>query len=142
MRYIGRIACLALLAAAVPTGALAAPSARTTSVVLHVTSQFKSRAAFAHAMASAKLRFTKSDVYITLTADNLPSPATLGKRVYTLYASDGAMTEKVGVLHASGNMAGVSGELMMTRVHDLYVYAQSGPNVKRAGGVEILTAMV
>ena len=142
MRHIGRLACLALLAAAVPTGALAAPSGKTMSVALHVTAQFKSRPAFAHAMASARLRYTKSDVYITLTADNLPSPTTLGKRVYALYASDGAMTEKVGVLHTSGNMAGVSGELMMTRVQDLYVYAQGSPNLKRAGGVEVLTARV
>jgi len=139
----GQALCLALLAAALPASVLAAPSTATTkSVVLHVTTQFKARPAFAHAMASATLRYTKGDVFIRLTTDNLPSPRTLGKVVYALFASNGGMTDKVGVLHASGNMAGVSGQVMMTKIQDLYVYAQSAASVKRAAGTQVLSAMV
>lgn len=142
MRFIGRTLALAMLLAALPTLVLAAPTAATSkSVVLHVSSQFKANAAFKHVMASAKLRFTGQDVYINLQTDNLPAPRTLGRSVYALYVSDGAMTEKVGVLHGSGAMSGLTGQVMMARIQDLYVYAQRSAGQKR-GGVLVLSAMV
>jgi hypothetical protein len=113
-----------------------------THATLHVVNAFKSKPAFAHAMAGAKLRYAKGDVYITVTADNLPKVSSLGKRAYVVYASDGAMTDRVGALKVSGHMAAVKGEVMMTKVSDIYVYAESSATNKHPHGIEVLSAMV
>ncbi|MCA1596947.1 MAG: hypothetical protein LC772_11060 [Chloroflexi bacterium] len=141
MRYLGRTLFLTLLAAVLPAGVRAAPSASPTSVLLHATSHVKGKMAFRHVMAAATLRYTKGDVFIKLTTDNLPNAGTLGQRVYVLYASDGGMTDRVGALHVHGAMAGVSGEVMMTRVQHLSVYAEASPNNKRPSGVLVLSGM-
>jgi hypothetical protein len=143
MHRIGKALALTSLLTLIPLGsALAAPSSMATHATLHVTKQFKSRPAFAHAMASAKLRYTKGDVFITVTADNLPKVSSLGKRAYVVYASDGAMTDRVGALKIAGNMASVKGEVMMTKVSDIYVYAESSAANKHPHGTEVLAAMV
>jgi hypothetical protein len=132
---------ITLLAAVVPLGALAAPG-HSKSVMLHPTAAYKGKKAFAHVMAHATLRYTKSDVFIKLVTDGLPKPSTLGEKAYVLFATDGAMTERVGTLHITGNMGGVSGELMMTKVQDLSLYAVPSATEKHAMGKKVLTAMV
>lgn len=143
MRGTGRIIAIALLGVLAPSGiASAAPAPKSMSVTLHAAGKVKGRMAFAHVMASARLRYTKHDVFITLTTDNLPKPSTLGERAYVLFASNGGMTERVGALRANGAMSGVSGQVMMTRVQDLYVYAVGSPTAMHPMGVEVLAAMV
>jgi hypothetical protein len=143
MKRIGVAVTLASLVALVPLGsAWAAPSSMATHATLHVVSAYKSKAAFAHAMASAKLRYSNGDVFITVTADHLPSAASVGKRAYVVYASDGAMTDRVGALKFSGAVAKVTGEVMMTKVADIYVYAESSAQNKHPHGIEVLAAMV
>lgn len=143
MRRTGTAIALLSLAALAPIGsAWAAPSGMATHATFHVVKAYKSNTAFAHAMAGAKLRYTKGDVFITVTADNLPKVSSLGKRAYVVYASDGAMTDRVGALHVSGNMASVKGEVMMTKVADIYVYAESSAANKHPHGIQVLSAMV
>jgi hypothetical protein len=143
MRRIGMACALASVVAVIPLGSTwAAPSAMGTHATFQVVKAFKTNAAFAHAMASAKLRYSGGDVYITVTADHLPSPSKLGKRAYVVYASDGAMTDRVGQLKVSGAVAKVTGEVMMTKVADIYVYAESSPANKHPHGTEVLAAMV
>jgi len=143
MKRTGKALALIALVALVPIGsAWAAPSNMATHATLRVVKAYKSNSAFTHAMATAKLRYTKGDVFITVTADNLPKVSSLGKRAYVVYASDGAMTDRVGALHVSGNMATVKGEVMMTKVADIYVYAESSMANKHPHGVEVLAAMV
>ena len=133
--------CLAAAAAIVPLGAAhAAPSH--VAVTLHPTAKLKSNAHFMHAMGTAKVRYAKGDAYINLTVENLPMPSSVGKRAYVLYASDGAMIDRVGALHISGHMAGINGEVMMARVQDLYVYAESNAQNKHPHGTLVLSAMV
>ncbi|GAC1322608.1 MAG: hypothetical protein NVS2B16_13170 [Chloroflexota bacterium] len=145
MRHPRKLIAIALLGALAPITAASAHASSTgkaRSVTLHTVSKFKGKPAFAHIMASATLRYTKNDVFIKLTTDNLPNPKTLGQRVYMLFASNGTMVERVGALKTSGNMAGVSGQVMMTRVQDLYVYAVSSTGTRHPMGVEVLSAMV
>src|SRR5690242_16356725 len=116
MRRIGTALALAALAALIPLGGTwAAPSSMATHATLRVVKAYKSKASFAHAMASAKLRYSNGDVTITVTADHLPSAASVGKRAYVVYASDGAMTDRVGALKFSGPVAKVTGQVMMTK---------------------------
>jgi hypothetical protein len=143
MKRIGRALTVSALLALVPLGSVwAAPSGMATHATFHVVKAYKSNAGFAHAMASAKLRYTKGDVFITVTADNLPKVSALGKRAYVVYASDGAMSDRVGALKVSGNMATVKGEVMMTKVADIYIYAESNALNKHPHGIEVLSAMV
>lgn len=120
----------------------AAPAQAPTHAILHVGSAVKSKAAFRHVMGSVKLRYTKHDVFVTITADNLPSASSLGKHAYVVYVSDGAMTDRLGVLKAHGAMSGITGQVMMTKVTDVYVYAESNGANKRHHGIEVLGAMV
>ena len=134
---------IAALALALPAGVLAANGhAANRTAMLHVTSQLKSKTAFMHVMATAKLHYTKGDVSIKLTADGLPRPAALGKKFYILFATDGAMADRVGVLHISGHMAGASGMVMMNRVQDLNVYATNTMTAKHPQGTLVLSGMV
>jgi hypothetical protein len=143
MKRVLKTVVIAALALAVPASVLAAsPHAANKTAMLHVTSKFKSKAGFMHVMASAKLHYTKGDVSIKLTTDGLPKPATLGKKFYVLFATDGAMADRVGVLHISGNMAGASGMVMMNKVQDLNVYATSSMSVKHPQGTLVLSGMV
>ena len=144
MRIVTRSIALAALAFLLPLSALAAHPASKTSAVFHVSSKFMHKASWMHVMGSAKLRYTKADTFVTITADNLPKASTLGKRVYVVFASDGAMTDKAGVLKATGNMATLKNAmLMMTKVADLYIYAEGSSSVKQPGkGIQVLSAMV
>lgn len=138
-----RYACtIAVLALSLPAVALAAHPARTGHAVLHPAGSFQHSTMAMHVMASAKLKYVGADVTITLTADNLPAPRTLGAKAYVLFATDGGMTERVGTLMAHGAMASASGMVMMTKVQDLYVYAEPHPNRKRPNGKKVLAGMV
>jgi len=139
-RTIGTL-CLAAAAALVPLGATHAASSHV-AVILHPAAQFKSNAHFMHVMGTAKVRYAKGDAYINLTVNNLPMAASIGKRAYVLYAGDGAMTDRVGALHLSGHMAGVNGEVMMAKVQNLYVYAESNAQDMHPHGTLVLSAMV
>src|SRR5579884_1606288 len=136
-RIVGTLA-LAFLASALPTGVLAAgaphPSGKSMHVALHVTSKFKKRAIFMHVMATAKIRTTKTDAFITVTTDGLPKPSVLGERAYAVFATDGSMADRVGFLHMNGSMGAVKGEVMMAKVTDIYVYAVPSMSVKHPMG--------
>lgn len=144
MRIIARSICLAALAALIPLGTLAAPAtAKPTSVKLVLSKRLMHSTAFMHVTGTARLHWTRGDVSIKLTTDGLPPASKLGKRVYVLFASDGAMTDRVGALTRHGMMAGASGMVMMTKIADLYVYAVNAANAKRPGnGVLVLSAMI
>ncbi|MDQ2744530.1 MAG: hypothetical protein M3Z66_19865 [Chloroflexota bacterium] len=145
MNRLNRTLALAALAAVVPLGAAhAAPVASPNHAVLHVVTPYKGRTPFMHVMASAKLKqISGHDIKVTLTTDNLPKASTFGKRVFVLFASDGAMTDRVGALTAHGAMAGTSGVVMMSKIQDLYVYAEGSPAAKHPGkGVEVLAGMI
>ena len=144
MKIITRSLAFAALAFLLPLTALAAHPQSKTSAVFHVSSKFMHKASWMHVMGSAKLRYTKSDAYISVTTDNLPMASTLGKRVYVVFASDGAMTDKVGALKIHGMMGGVTNAMvMMSKVADLYIYAEGSASVKQPGkGVLVLSAMV
>ncbi len=145
MNRLNRTLALAALAAVIPLGAAhAAPAASRNHAVLHVVTPYKGRASFMHVMASAKLKqISGHDIKVTLTTDNLPKASTFGKRVYVLFASDGAMTDRVGALTTHGAMAGAVGVVMMSKIQDLYVYAEGSPAAKHPGtGVEVLAGMI
>jgi len=112
------------------------------SMMLHVTAPFKGKMMFKHVTATAKLRYTAHDVFVTVTTDNLPKPAQLGERAYAVFATDGAMADRVGFLHMSGNMASVKGQVMMTKVQDIYVWAVGSMTEKHQMGKKVLGAMV
>lgn len=143
MKRLGTSLAIAALALIVPVGiAAAAPRHMGTKAVFHVSIKFMHRASFTHAMGSATLRYTRGDVFIKVTTDHLPRPSILGKRAYVVFATDGAMSDRVGALKYSGSVAGVKGEVMMTKVRDLYVYATRKVNDKRPSGTLVLSAMV
>ncbi|MGH2444133.1 MAG: hypothetical protein ACRDFX_13340 [Chloroflexota bacterium] len=143
MKALRRSLALGAIALAMPLGAaLAAPAHKPTHAVLHVVMPYKHRMPFKHVMASAKLRYTKGDVFIKITTDGLPNVHSLGKKAYVVFASDGAMTDRVGALKVAGNMAGVSGEVMMTKIKDLYIYAVGNRNAKHPQGHKIAAAML
>ena len=142
MKYLGRGLALILLAGLVPVTALAAGPPATMSATLQVTGKFKANMGFKHVTASAKVRYAKGDAYITLTTDNLPRATTIGEKAYVLFAADGNMKDRVGALHGSGMMAGVTGEVMMAKVQDLYVYATPSMNTMHAMGKLVLSGMV
>jgi hypothetical protein len=141
MRRVVQAAILGCLVATIPAGVLAATPASMSHVVLNVVKPYKASAAWKHVMASATLAYSKGDVTIKLTADNLPMASALGKHVYVLFAVDGKMWDHVGKLKISGHMASVKGMVMMTKVTDLYVYAQAADGMHHSG-VEVLAAMV
>ena len=133
--------CTVSAGAAIPTHA-AGQKNMTKSVMLHVTKSFMGKAAFKHVMASARLDYMGNDVSINLSANNLPMPSAVGARAYVLFASDGVITDRVGMLHVTGHMAGVKAQVMMSKIADLYVYAVKSPAAKHPQGQEILSAMV
>ena len=134
-------AVLGCLAAVVPGATLAAHSGAMSHVTLNVVKPYKAMAEWKHAMASATLTYTKGDITIKLTAENLPMPSALHAHVYVLFAEDGNMWDRVGVLHTSGSMSTVTGTVMMSKVTDLYVYAQA-MSTKHPSGTQVLAAMV
>ena len=141
MRHVARGLILGCLAVAIPAGALASGPAAMNHVVLNVVKPYKTNPTWKHAIASATLTYSKGDVTIKLTAENLPMPSALGKHVYILFAVDGKMWDRVGMLTTSGHMSSVKGQVMMSKVTDLYVYAQA-MSTKRPSGTEVLAAMV
>jgi hypothetical protein len=144
MRIVARSLVLLALAGLVPLSAFAAPAAaKPTSVKLQLSSKLMHSKLLMHATGSAKLHWTKGDVTIKVTTDGLPSASKLGKRVYVVFASDGAMWDRVGALKMSGMMAGASGMVMLSKITDLWIYAEGAPNVKKPGnGILVMSAMV
>jgi hypothetical protein len=144
MRTIVRSTALAALAGLVPLSAFAAQtSAKPTSVRLTLSSKLMHTKSIMHATGKAKLHWSKGDVTITVTTDGLPSATTLGKRAYVIFASDGTMWDRVGALKRSGMMAGGSGMVMMSKITDLWIYAENAANVKKPGnGVLVMSAMI
>lgn len=142
MKTATRSLCIAALAALVPLSASAA-NMKPTSVKLHLSNRFMHTKAIMHSTGTAKLHWTKGDIGIKLTTDGLPAASQFGKRAYVLFATDGHMTTRVGALTAHGMMAGTSGMVMMTKLSDLYLYAESSADAKKPGnGVLVMSAMV
>jgi hypothetical protein len=142
MRRTANAMILGCLTLALPGGVLAASPAMGTHATLNVVKPFKTDMAFKHAMAGATLHYTKGDVTIKVTADNLPKPSTLRKAAYVVFATDGSMSARVGTLKLSGNMAAVTGQVMMTKVQDIYIYAETTPNAKHPNGLRVMAGMV
>ena len=144
MRIVARSIALVALAGLVPLSAFAAHvSAKPTSVRLTLSSKLMHSKAIMHATGNAKLHWTKGDVTVAVTTDGLPSAKTLGRRVYVIFASDGAMWDRVGALKLSGMMAAGSGMVMMSKITDLWIYAENAANVKKPGtGVLVMSAMI
>ncbi len=137
-----RTFALAALAACLPLTANAAPShSPSHHFRLQVSKRFQGKIRFMHVMASGTLRYSAHDAFINLSTDNLPKPSTLGKKVYVVYVSDMAMTERLGVLHGAGTMAGIRKQVMMTHLSDVYVYAQNSATA-HPHGILVLSAMV
>jgi hypothetical protein len=62
---------------------------------------------------------------------------------YILWATDGGMKEKVGLVKVNkSNMAGLKGEVMMTKVQDLVVTAENSTTVTKPHGKVVLSGMV
>jgi hypothetical protein len=131
----------AALALSLPFAANASAPRTMNHFTLHLAKRFQHETMFMHVMASGTIRYQNGDAFVRLTTDGLPRPSQLGKSVYVLYASDMGMADKVAVLHISGMMAGARGEVMMSKVTDLYVYAQKSAT-PHPHGVLVLTAMV
>jgi hypothetical protein len=139
VRNIRRALALTVLGFALPVSVFAAPAGAPSRVVLH--SPIKAMG-FNHAMASATVRYTKADAFINFTAVRLPSPHVLHKMAYILWATDGAMKEKVGLLKVHNMMSTLKGEVMMRKVQDLVVTAEDSPTVTRPNGKVVLSGMV
>jgi hypothetical protein len=140
LRNIRRALALAVLGLALPISAFAAPAAATMKVVLH--SPIKEMG-FQRVMASATVRQTKADAFVNFTAEHLPSPHVLHAMAYILWATDGGMKEKVGLVKVNkSNMAGLKGEVMMTKVQDLVVTAENSTTVTKPHGKVVLSGMV
>lgn len=138
MQYLRSALVIPLLVLALPWAVSAAPAAKTSSVMLH--SPLKTMG-FNKAMASATLKYTKHDVTVSLHANRLPSPHVLKEHAYVLWATDGGMKDRVGALKMQGMTASIMGSVMMTKVQDLVVTAESSKTVARPHGKVVLSGM-
>jgi hypothetical protein len=137
VRYLRPALALALLALAAPLSASAAMHPN--HVALHSPLH---KMGFQHAMASARLRYTKADVFINFTANNLPAPHVLGKMDYVLWVTNGSTKENAGALKLHGMMAGLQTQTMMLKLQDLIVTAENSPTVAQPHGPVVLSGMV
>jgi hypothetical protein len=146
-RIIGALVFAAVaatpFAASSPYAAHAAsPRAKSMSVMLHVTKAFKHRAMFMHAMASGKIKMAGHDATVSVTTENLPMPAIVGEHAYAVFATDGAMSERVGFLHMNGHMGAVKGMVMMSRITDIDIWAVASMSEKHPMGKKVFSGMV
>ncbi|HZU13322.1 MAG TPA: hypothetical protein VFB58_10825 [Chloroflexota bacterium] len=95
---------------------------------------------FPKAMASATLEYSKHDTVITFHASHLPAPSVLHEKVYILWATDGGMKDKVGVVTLKNGTGSLMGSVMMTKIIDLVVTA--GRSASAVSGKTVLSGMV
>jgi hypothetical protein len=135
MHKFSRSLAVLALAALLPLSAHAAP--RMGHATLH--SSIKNMG-FPRVMATATLTYAKPDVTISFHASHLPRPSVLHEKVYVLWATDGAMKDRVGVLTVSRGAGMLTGKVMMSKVVDLVVTANKTATAKM--GKTVLSGMV
>jgi len=122
-----------------PATILAAPLSATPSRVI-LRSPIHAMG-FQCVMASAKLRYTQHDVFITLHAMHLPSPHVLHKMVYVVWVVNGAHKENIGALKVHNMMAALQAQTMMMKFQDLVVTAESFATIAKPAGRVVLSGM-
>ena len=111
---------------------------------MHETIHLKpaSMSSLAKAFGTAKVTYTKQDVAIHLTTDNLPKPSSIhASRYYAVWLKAGTKSWFVGDLKLNGNMAGVSKMLMLQKFQSVTVTAEASAHPMHAMGTVVLSGM-
>lgn len=120
-------------------GTLAA-SAATMHETIHL--QAASMAGLSKATGTAKATYTKRDVAIRVTTDNLPKPSTIhASKYYAVWLKAGSKSWFVGDLKLNGAMGGVSKMLMLKKFQDVKVTAEKSMHPTHAMGTIVLSGM-
>ena len=133
------LATLAFCAAALSMSTLTA-SAATTHETIHLRAA--SMAGLSKAVGTAKVTYTKGDVTVHVTTDNLPKPSTIhGSKHYAVWLKSGSKTWFVGDLKISGAMGAVSKMLMLHKFQDIDVTAEKSMHPMHGMGTVVLSGM-
>jgi hypothetical protein len=114
------------------------------AATMHETIHLKpaSMSSLAKASGTAKVTYTKQDVTIHLTTDNLPMPSAIhASKYYAVWLKAGSKSWYVGDLKLNGHMGGVSKMLMLQKFQDVTVTAEKSPHPMHAVGTLVLSGM-
>jgi hypothetical protein len=113
------------------------------AATMHETIHLKpaSMSSLAKAFGTAKVTYTKQDVAIHLTTDNLPKPSSIhASKYYAVWLKSGTKSWFVGDLKLNGYMAGVS-KMLMLKFQSVTVTAETSAHPMHAMGTLVLYGM-
>jgi hypothetical protein len=117
-----------------------AVSAATMHETIHL--QAASMAGLSKVTGAARVTYTKHDVAIHVTTDNLPKPSTIhASKYYAVWLKSGSKFWFVGDLKLNGAMGGVSKMLMLQKFQDVDVTAEKSMHPMHAMGTIVLSGM-